>query len=370
MPEYLPPVQLPNGLAEQLVSLKSQAGNPWAALAQGLGQDVKQGVQNYKAGQANKPLTPEQTDAIQAGKVPGGLTREQGLSLAEKQAAARAQAGKTVVPVDQGVLSVYKQAGLQPPTDAQVSSREFQAVSQLAQNAQKASLKPPSAYENMDGLVEGVHQFVTSGGKEGTDPAQIPGFGKNSMKAEMLGALNKKYPDDFKGLAAAGRGSKAALAGASAAARFEESGPGQMVARVANSAMDQLNDLQKASDAFPRSDIKLLNTPIMKLDEQTMPEAQQWKIALNTARMEYAAALNRGNSPGLENISEAAKALPDNITMKQLPGAIAQLRKGLTNTVKGMTTRVPPGGSPSGKPATEGTEAAPDAALQSAIDKL
>lgn len=354
MPEYLPPLQLPTGLAEQYVQLKSQAGNPWAALAQGLGQDAATGAQNYRARQANAPLTPEQTAAIQKGQVPGGLTREQGLSLAERQATQRAALGKTIVPVTDSVREIYKLSGhTLNPDDTQVSAREFDAFSKLAQNAQKASLKPVAAYDSIDGLVDGIHQFIASGGKEGTDPKDLPGYGgKNSLKAQALEAINKKYPNDFKAFAAAERGNKAQTAGATAGARFQESGPGQMVARVANSAMEQLDDLQKASDNFPRSDVKMLNTPIMKIDEQTMPEAQVWKIALNTARMEYAAALNRGNSPGLENIAEAAKALPDTITMKQLPGAIAQLRKGLTNTVKGMTTRIPPGGTTKEKTGT------------------
>ncbi len=126
-------------MAEQLIALKSHAGDPWAALAQSLGNTVGNTAQSYGQGvkdrRQNAPLTPEQIATVQKGQVPGGLTREQGLSLAEKQAAARAQAGKTIVPVDQGVMDVYKKAGLQAPTDPQVSAREFQAVSQLAQRA-------------------------------------------------------------------------------------------------------------------------------------------------------------------------------------------------------------------------------------------
>lgn len=140
MPEYLPPLQLPTGMAEQLIALKSRAGDPWAALAQNLGNDVAKGAATYRERQANKPLTPDQTATIQQGKVPQGLTREQGLSLAEKQAAARAQAGKTIVPVDQGVLDLYKKAGMQAPTDPQVSQREFQAVSQLANHAANSTI--------------------------------------------------------------------------------------------------------------------------------------------------------------------------------------------------------------------------------------
>ncbi len=268
MPEYIPQPQLPTALAEKAVSLQANANNPWAALAQNLGTQIggvlaDRGAQ-VKARRENAPLTPEQTAEIQAGRVPGGLTREQGLSLAEKQAAFR-NGARAPVPVDQNVFGLYKLAGMSPPTDPQVSAREFDAVSRLAQNAQKAALKPPSAYENMDGLIEGVHQFVTSGGKEGTDPSQIPGFGQNSLKAQMLASLNKKYPDDFKGLAAAARGDKSLTAAQTAEARAPSSAAMFKIRAMAKSLVPQLDNLVDASDAVARGDVKLINTWAGKL---------------------------------------------------------------------------------------------------------
>jgi hypothetical protein len=169
-------------------------------------------------------------------------------------------------------------------------------------------------------------------------------------RAKLMAQSLMKDPDWSPVAGEAGLAS--AKAGASAGARLTEGGSAQVVARVAQSAREQLDILQQASDKFPRSDVKFLNTPIIKLDSQVYPEAQNWLIAIQTARAEYATALNRGNIPSQEQIKESEKALPDTITPKMLPGAIAQLRKGLDATVKGMMTpakAVTPGStSPSG----------------------
>ncbi len=138
MPEYLPALNLPTGMAEKLIDAKSRINDPWAALAQNLGQTVNQSIGQYAARKANAPLTPEQIAAVQKGQVPTGLTREQGLSLAEKQAASRAALGKTIVPVTDSVREVYKLAGhTLNPEDTQVSAREFDAFSKLAQGSVK-----------------------------------------------------------------------------------------------------------------------------------------------------------------------------------------------------------------------------------------
>lgn len=342
MPDFIPAPQLPTGLAEQLISLKSREGDPWAALAQGLGNSVKSGIANYRERAANKPLTPEQIDLIQKGQTPPGLTRDQGLSLAEKQATLRAVAGKTIVPVDAGVLSIYKTAGLQPPGDPHVSQREFDAVSKLAQNAQKASLKPPSAYENMDGLVDGVHQFVATGGKEGTDPAQIPGFGQNSLKSQMLASLNKKYPGDFKGLAAAGRGDKALTAGQSAEARAPASSGMFKIRAMAESLVPQLDNLVDASDAVARGDIKLINKWSGKLGTEL--SAQDWSNLKKRAMIvadEFQAQIGAGSDAKLD----LAKQLIDSSdSAETLKNAAAIMREAVK--ARAIASK---GGKPTGK---------------------
>lgn len=108
MPEFIPQPQLPTGLVEQTNEMRSRAGDPWARLAISLGQDVNQGIQNYKERQANAPLTPDQIASIKqglppvaAGTVPGGqgptqiplsqafpkgVPRDIGVSVSEQQA--------------------------------------------------------------------------------------------------------------------------------------------------------------------------------------------------------------------------------------------------------------------------------------------
>lgn len=130
----------------------------------------------------------------------------------------------------------------------------------------------------------------------------------------------------------------AGKSGAAAGARLNEGGAAQMTARTANAANAQLDILSEISRKFPRSNVQLMNTPIIKLDAQTMPEAQNWVIALNSFRNEYASALMRGHMPQGEAQHEVAKALPENITPRQLESAIPLLRRELNALVKGQMT--------------------------------
>lgn len=129
-------------------------------------------------------------------------------------------------------------------------------------------------------------------------------------------------------------------AGSSASARLTEGGSSQIVARAANSAKEQLDILQQASNEFPRTDLQFMNTPLIAIDKQKYPEAQNWLIALQTARNEWATAQNRGNAPTEALLKEAAVAIPDTITPSQLPGAINKMRLGLEATVRGQMTPV------------------------------
>lgn len=129
-----------------------------------------------------------------------------------------------------------------------------------------------------------------------------------------------------------------AKAGASASARLTQGGSAQMTARTANAAREQLSILEDISSKFPRSNVQLMNTPIIKFDAQTMPEAQNWIIALNSFRNEYASALMRGNMPQGEAQREVAKSLPENITPRQLAAAIPLLRREIDALVKGQMT--------------------------------
>lgn len=133
-------------------------------------------------------------------------------------------------------------------------------------------------------------------------------------------------------------GLKGSTAGAQAAARLQMGGSAQMTARTANAARAQLDILRQVSDKFPRSNVQLMNTPIIAINKQTNPEAQDWLIALNSFRNEYASALMRGNMPQGEAQREVEKSLPDNITPRQLQSAIPLLERELGALVKGQMT--------------------------------
>lgn len=344
MPDYIPPVQLPTGLAEEAARLAAQRGQIWGQAFAGMGQNIGQGLQQYHQMQMNKPLDPQQLADIQAGKIPSGLTRDQQLSVNALQSTLKERKAASEEMTNRILMG--KQLGLVEVTPDMISANPELAKRGIIpghypQGFISTLMKPPSM-STFSALTPEETEALRAASQRKVNPIPISLIKARGPGAKVMAQAFIKDPNYNPAKSEIEFAS--AKAGAQAGARFEESGPAQMVARVANSAMEQLDSLQQASDAFPRSNVQAFNTPIMKLDEQTMPEAQAWKIALNSARMEYATALNRGNSPGLENISEAAKALPDTITMKQLPAAIKQLRIGLTNTVKGMTKRAAPAG--------------------------
>lgn len=68
MPDYIPPISLPTGLAEEAMRLRSQQGAPWARLAASLGQDVG-GIGEAIAQKINQQrqnaITPEQMKGLQ-----------------------------------------------------------------------------------------------------------------------------------------------------------------------------------------------------------------------------------------------------------------------------------------------------------------
>lgn len=130
----------------------------------------------------------------------------------------------------------------------------------------------------------------------------------------------------------------AAKAGAEASARLTQGGSAQMTARTANAAKAQLSILKEISDKFPRSDVQALNTPIIALNKQIYPEAQNWVLAINSFRTEYASALMRGHMPQQQAMEEANRAIPENITARQLDAAIPLLGRLLDATVKGQMT--------------------------------
>lgn len=65
--DYIPAPRLPEGMAEALIKLKSQSGDAWANMAQSLGNNVNQGMQNYRQKQQNQPLQPDQVRALLQG---------------------------------------------------------------------------------------------------------------------------------------------------------------------------------------------------------------------------------------------------------------------------------------------------------------
>src|SRR5579859_3803645 len=66
MPDYFPQLQLPTGLAEEVIRMRSQRSAPWAQLAQSLGSNLK-GMGETIGSKRAENLTPDQFSALQSG---------------------------------------------------------------------------------------------------------------------------------------------------------------------------------------------------------------------------------------------------------------------------------------------------------------
>jgi hypothetical protein len=129
-------------------------------------------------------------------------------------------------------------------------------------------------------------------------------------------------------------------------AELSGGGSSQEMARSANSAYKQFDLLQQASDNFGRTNSQLLNTPLLKIDATKYPEAQVFKTALSTARIEYARAASGSKSPSDTFMEEAKAALPDGITPKQIGPVLNQLRNSLSEQTRGQLTPATVGNAP------------------------
>lgn len=235
-------------------------------------------------------------------------------------------------------LGIDPQALLQPKTDPYTLEKMKEAgrISAIDENyakkAEAAKNAPPKS--NFSPAQVGAWVKKIQSGK--AILSDIPGgMSANSLRAQVASELGQDVNYDV-GKAAIGRA--AGVAGASAGARLTEGGAAQMTARTANAANQQLDILEDVSKKFPRSDIQAFNTPIIALDRQKYPEAQNWIFAINSFRNEYASALMRGHMPQEQAQAEVARAIPDNITQAQLESLIPLARKELAALVSGQMT--------------------------------
>ncbi len=240
--------------------------------------------------------------------------------------------------------------GIQPtnPLDAQFKQSEIDRNTAFANVLKNKPLTPANRFGVGQTFPQPVidawvKKITTKNPKTGQPYAvlsDIPGgMAANSLRAQVAASLGS-VPGYDVGAGAAGR------AGAISSAKFQEAGSPQTTARTANTANAQLDILDEISKKFPRSNVQMMNTPIIKIDSQTMPEAQNWIIALNSFRNEYASALMRGHMPREGALAESAKALPENITPKQLESAIPLLRRELAALSKGQMTRATDSSTP------------------------
>ncbi len=79
-----------------------------------------------------------------------------------------------------------------------------------------------------------------------------------------------------------------------------------------------LKDLGTLSNSIPRADNTILNTPIIKLESTGSPIVSQMKLALQSARLQYASIEMQGGVPKKELAQKVQEAFPDEMTPNQV----------------------------------------------------
>lgn len=376
MPDYVPQIQLPTGLAEQTGQIAAQraqilpdainramqtimmahqqqierqrqnvdpsralqlAGQNPQAPAYQLPQGFQGPVPSMAQSIGTKPLNPNEQSLLSE-----GLRTKQmmtGIKLRGEEANLKGHTTLTQEQIDGN--PAYKKAGLVPGTypDSYINEQT----------------KPTSAKAADSTLTAEEQQALVNATLREKDPLAPSMITFRGPRAKTMAQALLKDPT-YSPNAAEG-GLAGAKAGASAEASLGKGGKAQQVARSAQSAGMAFDVLQQVSDAFPRSDVQALNKPIMQLESQVYPEAQNWKLAIVETRSQLAQVFSAGGVPDDKAQTEAYQALPDTITAKQLPGAIKTGKELMATRTKGWLTPVSLDGkkdSRSGKTAPKG----------------
>jgi hypothetical protein len=270
-------------------------------------------------------FTPQDLQAAQQpAPGPGNLGPNMGITPPEP---AHVTALRNYLDMKKNALALGAQQAQAGVAKTQAEGQKAGAEARLAQ--QKADMFGGDA----GGFFDSIAQKVKSGE---WSPEQAASFvGRNEdAKLALTGAFVRNGVQALPLQSSA----DAKVAGASSSAKLSEGGDSQQMARSANSAYKQFDLLQKASDNFARTNNQLLNTPLLQIDATKHPEAQVFKTALSTARIEYARAASGSKSPSDTFMAEAKAALPDGITAAQIGPTLDQLRNSLSEQTRGQLT--------------------------------
>lgn len=387
MPEYLPQVQLPTGLAEEMIRQLQRKGEAWQEAIKSLGQSAQQ-YQQKKYEQSQQKLTPADiigiSQAINApsssgatsygtnltpgaksgpgvnpfGTAPvnapttGGLDPNKPLNMAGRDLMTRLQEQKAT---ENRMMAVQGLKGKQAEDLSKTKTNEATTLEDLKAQHKKEiesfkAAHPKSSDQTLTKEEMDALKKATTRKDNPLDPSIITYRGPRAkIIAQSLMDDPNYSPNPAKGQSAA------ATSGASAAARLQAAGPPQILARYAQSTKKVLDVTEKASEKFPRFGEQFLNTPYIKMASQSSPEALQFKQSVADLRGHIAAVLSKGYAPQKEQIDEAAKYIPDSITPKQLKEDIPFLKRLIDIQTEGMMTPVAAGGATGGTAPTSET---------------
>ena len=364
MPDYLPPLQLPTGLAEQLIALKAQ--NPWGAAAANIGQSLGQGIQQHgqnqrqaqalKAQQAYQQqqlelqkqqtlLSPEQQlqyglgqrapGPFQPGQQPPQQSSGQNMpvSLAEKLMTAKNQQalGMVTITPEAAATPAFQKLGL--TAGVQIAKQTFDAL-----------VKPPSGTQNKASTDLSNMKVITDyAAKNGISlDALRPGGmgGWNSNNSAMVAQMIKDHPDynaaelkkEFAGqMAATTRGAGTAAAKAADIKVNLDSAHGGFIA-----VMDMAKPI---AERMGKGDIGLFNKAVQAGKTEFNDEDS---IALNTYLDEAAGNYARILKGGSASISDEDKIDAKKILSNKLnAGGLDAVEKAMETEYKGRLSGLP-----------------------------
>lgn len=361
MPEFVPAPQLPTGMAEKLLDMQSQAGAPWAALLQHLGQ-VGGNVLTQKADIERQRVasmtTPEEMQALNLRQPAPGptqpghpsptmkVTQPMRLSLAEKMAAqqnSQAIQGQKTAEADKlGMMTVSPEAAATPA----FQKLGLTAGSQIPKQTYDALAKPPAAGAGKAQVDQGNMKAVTDyASKNGISlDALRPGGmgGWNSNNLAMVAQMIKDHPDydaaslkkEFAGqLAASTRGAGTTAATAASMKVNLDS---------AHSAFSAVMDMAKPlADAMGKDQIGIFNKLIQQGGTEFNDENS---VALNAYLDMAAGNYARITKGGTASISDEDKQDAKKVLSKKLnSGGIEAVQKAMDVEYKGRISGLPGG---------------------------
>jgi hypothetical protein len=369
MPDFIAPAQLPTGLAEQLLQIKSQQ-NPWAAVAQNFGNQVGNAAQQYGQKSAQ---TQQQQQALQ-------LAIAQGL-INPNQAGPRlpnGQQGPTQIPTqeafprgisqqslgelmaaktqqqklqEQSMIAANREAGLNnrdmvTVTPKMAASPEFQKLgltpgSTIPKQTADTLIRPKSGTTVTADAKKMIAQDLADGKLSPSQLPQILGRGGGSDRADIY-SMAKKINPKFN----AEEGQTAYMAKQRGAEKgaTTQAGTLQIIGPMSKSVDDILNEMEPLINKLSPTSLEIANKAYRYgLKETSDPDANELLGLMTSATALQASIFKNGQSPTDTEMKMASEYFSKGVNPKGFPGVRKAINVENTSRIKRASENFLPG---------------------------